>query len=74
MVCIVLATIKSVEEQHGWFYVACRKHNKKVVRKSEFVKLDYIEPDGEDVDDGSLYCPRCNGKASSVYPRFVINK
>lgn len=72
MVVVVLATIRSLEQRYGWYYVACRKHNKKVVRRSEFVDLEDIDAHQGD-DDGALYCNKCKGKAPSVYPRLVIN-
>lgn len=72
MVGVVLATVRSVEQHNGWYYIACRKHNKKVVKRHEFGGLEDIDAEvGE--EDGSLYCSRCNGKASSMYPRFLIH-
>ncbi|KAJ0628038.1 putative nucleic acid-binding protein [Helianthus annuus] len=37
MSCVVVATIKIVQEEYGWFYAACCKCFKKVMGKSEYL-------------------------------------
>lgn len=70
MVCCVFGTIKSIQEQYGWFYAACRKCNKKVLPKWEIVDLDDIDTDVEpDNKNGVLYCPKCKIKTTSIIPR-----
>ncbi|XP_035840137.1 uncharacterized protein LOC118487411 [Helianthus annuus] len=63
-VFVVLGTIRSVEEDFGWFYVGCSKCSKKVIPASDHVGgLDDIDADDAASDDGVLYCPK--------YTRYV---
>ncbi|XP_022042419.1 uncharacterized protein LOC110945091 [Helianthus annuus] len=39
MSCVVVATIKIVQENYGWFYPACRNCNKKVLTKTEYLQF-----------------------------------
>lgn len=66
--CSVLGTIKFIEEEYGWFYVACRKCSKKVVSRQEYVVLDDI---GEDVHEGDdvMWCKKCKIRATAVVPK-----
>ncbi|XP_071696869.1 uncharacterized protein [Rutidosis leptorrhynchoides] len=72
--CVVLATITCVEERCGWSYIACRKCQKKVIKKSEHIDLENKEDSvGKNLEnDGKLYCPGCECYASSVFPSFKI--
>ncbi|XP_035832819.1 uncharacterized protein LOC118481715 [Helianthus annuus] len=47
MSCVVVATIKIVQEEYGWFYAACRKCFKKVMGKSEY--LENVENVSDDI-------------------------
>jgi hypothetical protein len=69
-VCVVLGTIKSVEEEHGWFYVACTKCNKKVIPITEAAGLDDIDGEIKDDDVGVLFCPKCKIRSPTVVPRY----
>ncbi|XP_071695627.1 replication protein A 70 kDa DNA-binding subunit B-like [Rutidosis leptorrhynchoides] len=72
-ICVVLATITSVEERPGWNYISCRKCKKKVVKKSAFDLESIEESVGKnDEDDGKLYCSKCKGVASSVVPSYKV--
>jgi len=70
---VVLATIKMVEEDFGWFYAGCRTCNKMVVTKGK-----YLEVVGEDVETvekappDSLWCTKCKFQATSIIPRFKV--
>ncbi|XP_022023700.1 uncharacterized protein LOC110923955 [Helianthus annuus] len=59
-VFVVLGTIRSVEEDFGWFYVGCSKCSKKVIPASDHAGgLDDIDADDAASDVGVLYCPKC---------------
>ncbi|GJZ30839.1 hypothetical protein Tco_0575886 [Tanacetum coccineum] len=48
--CVLLGTIKSIQEEEGWYYLACRKCNCKAVPKSSIVDLE----DSDDSDSNDL--------------------
>ena len=37
---VIVGTVIAIHEEEGWWYLGCRKCNKKVVRESQFVDLD----------------------------------
>ncbi|GJR85825.1 crocetin glucosyltransferase, chloroplastic-like protein [Tanacetum coccineum] len=49
--CAVLGTIKFIEEEHGWYYISCRKCSRKVVRKSERTEFEDIVVSDKTDDD-----------------------
>ncbi|GJX78596.1 replication protein A 70 kDa DNA-binding subunit C-like protein [Tanacetum coccineum] len=59
LVCVLLGTIKDIQEEYGWYYIAFRKYNKNVVSKSESLKdIDVTDNEGGDkinvrVQDGT---------------------
>nr|GEX08940.1 hypothetical protein [Tanacetum cinerariifolium] len=49
LVCVLLGTIKDIQEEYGWYYIACCKCNKKVVSKSQSLKdIDVTDNEGGD--------------------------
>ncbi|KAJ0449938.1 putative transcription factor interactor and regulator LIM family [Helianthus annuus] len=72
-VFVVLGTIRSVEEDFGWFYVGCSKCSKKVIPASDHVGgLDDIDADDAASDDGVLYCPKCKIRSPTTILRYKI--
>lgn len=71
-VCVLLGTIKSVEDVNGWFYVACYKCNKKVVPVTDIVSLEDIDVGEKDDDVGVLYCPKCKIRSPQTAPRYTF--
>ena len=37
---VIVGTIIAIHEEEGWWYLGCRKCNKKVVKESQFVDLE----------------------------------
>ncbi|XP_022022570.1 uncharacterized protein LOC110922610 [Helianthus annuus] len=74
MSCVVVATIKIVQENYGWFYPACRKCFKKVLTKTEY--LQYAQTIAESVMNlapTSLVCPKCEEECTSVTIKFKVH-
>ncbi|XP_022023819.2 uncharacterized protein LOC110924090 [Helianthus annuus] len=74
MSCVVVATIKIVQENYGWFYPACRKCFKKVLTKTEY--LQYAQTIAETVMNlapTSLVCPKCEEECTSVTIKFKVH-
>ncbi|XP_021747634.1 uncharacterized protein LOC110713498 [Chenopodium quinoa] len=55
MYCIALATIVSLQLEHGWYYLACKKCNKKVTENNEKI----FHNDGEK-SATTFFCKKCN--------------
>nr|XP_043633321.1 uncharacterized protein LOC122604497 [Erigeron canadensis] len=71
--CVVLASIRLLEEEHNWFYVAHRPCKKKVKTKAEFLKIaDNITGELQNAPSDSLWCDKCMCQATSVIPKFRI--
>ncbi|KAJ0582116.1 putative nucleic acid-binding, replication factor A [Helianthus annuus] len=71
MSCVVVATIKIVQENCGWFYPACRNCNKKVLTKTEY--LQYAKTISDEVMNllpTSLVCPKCECECTSITIKF----
>nr|XP_043619863.1 uncharacterized protein LOC122591677 [Erigeron canadensis] len=62
--------MRMIEEDVGWFYVACRQHSKKVLTKDEFLEQAIEIPNHflEAPIDG-LWCLACNDIAISFVPK-----
>nr|XP_043611877.1 replication protein A 70 kDa DNA-binding subunit A-like [Erigeron canadensis] len=70
---VVLATIRMIEEDVGWFYVACRQHNKKVLTKEEFLEqATEIPSHFLEATIDSLWCLACNDIATSFVPKYKL--
>lgn len=66
--CVAVAVIKCIETDQPWFYIACRKCNKKVNTKNPD---DQIEVVGSVKSSRSIHdCPDC-GPDVNVIPRFL---
>ena len=37
---VIVGTVIAIHEEEGWWYLGCRKCNKKVVKESQFVDLE----------------------------------
>lgn len=76
MDCVVLGTIKMVEEQSGWFYVGCRKCNKKVLTKLEYLGTaleEHITEELINAPSDSLWCPKEKCQATQLTPKYQLN-
>ncbi|XP_035833018.1 uncharacterized protein LOC110876774 [Helianthus annuus] len=73
MSCVVVATIKIVQEEYGWFYVACRKRFKKVMGKSEYLQnVENVSDDILRLPATSLVCIRCHTECTSITTKFKV--
>ncbi|XP_035830018.1 uncharacterized protein LOC118479553 [Helianthus annuus] len=65
MSCVVVAIIKIVQEEYGWFYAACRKCFKKVMGKTEYLQnVENVSDDIVRLHATSLVCPKCHSECS----------
>ncbi|KAJ0558965.1 putative nucleic acid-binding, replication factor A [Helianthus annuus] len=74
MSCVVVATIKIVQQNYGWFYPACRDCNKKVLTKTEY--LQYAKTISDEVmnlSPTSLVYPKCYKKCTSKTIKFKVH-
>ncbi|KAI3726888.1 hypothetical protein L1987_66694 [Smallanthus sonchifolius] len=73
MSCVVVATIKIVQENYGWFYAACRNCQKKVMTKSEYLeKFDVVGEEILNLPPSALICPKCNTESTSITTKFKV--
>ncbi|XP_022023569.1 uncharacterized protein LOC110923821 [Helianthus annuus] len=67
MYCVVVATIKIVQKEYGWFYAACRECFKKVMGKSEYLQnVENVSDDIVRLPATSLVCPKCHSECTSI--------
>lgn len=52
--CVTMATVMSIDTEHGWYYNSCTKCKKK----------KKVIPDGS-----NFFCEECNDLVSSIVPR-----
>ncbi|XP_035845173.1 replication protein A 70 kDa DNA-binding subunit B-like [Helianthus annuus] len=74
MPCVVVATIKIVQQNYGWFYSACRDCNKKVLTKIEY--LQYAKTISDEVmnlSPSSLVFPKCDKECTSITIKFKVH-
>ncbi|GJU73880.1 replication protein A 70 kDa DNA-binding subunit B [Tanacetum coccineum] len=70
---VILASILCLETENSWFYMSCRKCNKKVVTRSEVVDLDAAEGDEVPVaKSDEMWCKTCKTNPQFVIPRFKV--
>ncbi|CAI9117332.1 OLC1v1018704C1 [Oldenlandia corymbosa var. corymbosa] len=67
-VAVVVASIVSIESEYGWFYIACKKCNKKVNPTMEVGGLD----GGGAPLQSYYYYNKCQNNVSAVVPRFRV--
>ncbi|XP_021985205.1 replication protein A 70 kDa DNA-binding subunit A-like [Helianthus annuus] len=73
MSCVVVATIKIVQEEHGWFYAAFFKCFKKVMGKSEYLQnVENVLDDIVRLPATSLVCPKCHSECTSITTKFKV--
>ncbi|XP_021980190.1 uncharacterized protein LOC110876324 [Helianthus annuus] len=73
MSCVVVATIKIVQEEYGWFYAACRKCFKKVMGKSEYLQnVENVSDDILRLPATSLVCIKCHTECTSITTKFKV--
>ncbi|XP_021991049.1 uncharacterized protein LOC110887787 [Helianthus annuus] len=73
MSCVVVATIKIVQEEYSWFYAACRKCFKKVMGKSEYLQnVENVSDDIVRLPVTSLVCPKCHSECTSITTKFKV--
>lgn len=69
---VMVATIKSVEESYGWFYAACRKCNKKVLSKSEYLQNAEVFCEAIlKLPATVLVCRKCECECTSITTKYV---
>ncbi|XP_022032893.1 uncharacterized protein LOC110934004 [Helianthus annuus] len=67
MSCVVVATIKIVQEKYGWFYTACHKCFKKVMGKSEYLQnVENVSDDIVQLPATSLVYPKCRSECIAI--------
>jgi hypothetical protein len=72
MECVVPATIALVETELGWFYIACRRCNRKVLTQQEYME---VADDNELTEElitaprESLWCRKEKKIAEQIVPR-----
>ncbi|XP_022003738.1 uncharacterized protein LOC110901201 [Helianthus annuus] len=74
MSCVVVATIKIVQQNYGWFYPACRDYKKKVLTKIEY--LQYAKTISDEVMNLSPASLNCYGFCCNllgIYYRFKVH-
>ncbi|GJV04655.1 replication protein A 70 kDa DNA-binding subunit B [Tanacetum coccineum] len=70
---VILASILCLETENSWFYMSCRKCNKKVVTRSEVVDLDAVEGDEVPVaKPDEMWCKTCKTNPQFVIPRSYM--
>ncbi|GJZ48942.1 uncharacterized protein Tco_0603132 [Tanacetum coccineum] len=70
---VILASILCLETENSWFYMSCRKCNKKVVTRSEVVDQDAAEGDEVPVaKSDEMWCKTCKTNPQFVIPRFKV--
>ncbi|XP_035831902.1 uncharacterized protein LOC118480975 [Helianthus annuus] len=73
MSCVVVATIKIVQEEYGWFYASCRKCFKKVMGKSVYLQnVENVSDDILRLPVTSLVCIRCHTECTSITTKFKV--
>ena len=64
-----LATIVSVQLEHGWYYLACKKCNKKVHETD-----DHVAENSAAKKNTTFFCNKCSETllAQNVTPRLIL--
>ncbi|XP_022031492.1 uncharacterized protein LOC110932469 [Helianthus annuus] len=71
--CVVVATIKIVQEEYGWFYPVCHKCFKKLMAKSEYLQnVKNVSDDIVQLPATSLVCSKCRSECTSVTTKFKV--
>nr|XP_043614451.1 uncharacterized protein LOC122586527 [Erigeron canadensis] len=72
---VVVATIAMLEPEFGWFFIACKKCQKKVISKMEYLEI----ADEEELTDelinapgDSIWCRKEKKIATEVGPKFRV--
>ncbi|KAJ0800908.1 putative nucleic acid-binding protein [Helianthus annuus] len=74
MSCVVVAMIKIVQENYGWFYPAYRNCNKKVLTKTEYLQYaKTISDEVMDLSPTSLVCLKCDKECTSITTKFKVH-
>ncbi|GJW74003.1 replication protein A 70 kDa DNA-binding subunit B [Tanacetum coccineum] len=69
---VILASILCLETENSWFYMSCRKCNKKEVTRSEVVDLDAAEGDEVPVaKPDEMWCKTYKTNLQFVIPRIL---
>ncbi|XP_021974712.1 uncharacterized protein LOC110869801 [Helianthus annuus] len=73
MSCVVVAIIKIVQKEYGWFYVGCRKCFKKVMSKSEYLQnVENVSNDVLRLPATSLVCIRRHTECTLITTKFKV--
>ena len=65
---VIVGTIIAIHEEEGWWYLGCRKCNKKVVKESHFVDLEAeTKPKyGYQQTPDQWTCTKCNKTVTGI--------
>ncbi|GJT11497.1 transposon ty3-I gag-pol polyprotein [Tanacetum coccineum] len=67
---IVAIVVILIQEEEGWWYLGCRKCNKKVVRVDEVRDPKDKDTSASDKGSNGFFCKTCNVPFSNVVTRF----
>nr|GEV73004.1 60S ribosomal protein L19-1 [Tanacetum cinerariifolium] len=71
-VSIIVANVILIQEEEGWWYLGCRKCNKKVVRADEVLDLEDKDTSASIKGTNGFFRNTCNVPCSSVVTRQVM--
>ncbi|GKA04759.1 replication protein A 70 kDa DNA-binding subunit B [Tanacetum coccineum] len=69
-VYVIVATVILIQEEEGWWYLGCRKCNKKVVRVDEVLDPEDKDTSASVKGTNGFFCKTCDVPCSSVVTRF----
>ncbi|GJV38008.1 replication protein A 70 kDa DNA-binding subunit B [Tanacetum coccineum] len=69
-VSVIVAIVILIQEEEGWWYLGCRKCNKKVVRVVEVRDPEDKDTSSSDKGSNGFFCKTCNVLCSNVVTRF----
>nr|XP_043639455.1 uncharacterized protein LOC122610541 [Erigeron canadensis] len=70
---VVVATIRMLEEEHGRFYMAYRRHGRKALTKEEYLEQsEEIPSHFLEAPMDSLWCLACHDIPTSLVPKFKV--
>ncbi|GJZ62314.1 replication protein A 70 kDa DNA-binding subunit B [Tanacetum coccineum] len=71
-VSVIVATVILIQEEEGWWYLGCRKCNKKVVRVDEVLDPEDKDASASVKGTNGYFCKTCDVPCSSVVTRLCM--
>ncbi|GJU65884.1 nucleic acid-binding, OB-fold protein [Tanacetum coccineum] len=71
-VLVIVATVILIQEEEGWWYLGCRKCNKKVVRGDDVLDLEDKDTSATNKGTKGFFCKTCDETCSSVVTRSKL--